>query len=575
MSKLLHIYILFSFLFVFADANAQRKKKEMKPMDVTQLSEDMALKAETTLIAAEKEMILENYAKAYDLYQEALELNPVSPTIHFKIAEVLSKNGESQKAIDYISKAIELDSENKFFHLLAAEIYKSVSSYERAIEEYNYLVEHFPGNTTYLFDMALLYQFQGKNDKALAAYERAEEIYGINEFVLREKQKIYLKEKNYDALIADWDTLIATYPDNKDYVIEICEFLLARNRVEDAKQRLENLLQEDPNNMKAELLLSQISLRSGDLDKAVRLASNTLADSSFNYKAKFQLLNALVTLAIDSGRVEEVKELSISLADSYPEEYEVQAFVGDLLFKMGDEKGTVKYYLAALDLDQSNFSVWQNILNIEMRMADYSAVLRHAESALEYFPNQAILYFFSGTANQLLGNYRQAVNVLEAGNKYALENNLKALFQGQLGDSYHSLENYEKSDEAYETALKFDPNSSHVLNNYSYFLSIRNTNLEKALKMSTKLVERYPEDATFLDTHGWVLYTMGKFDQALIFLQKAADLNPGGTIVEHLGDVLFQLGRVDEAVEQWERASKMDDASENISRKISDRKLYE
>ena len=47
------------------------------------------------------------------------------------------------------------------------------------------------------------------------------------------------------------------------------------------------------------------------------------------------------------------------------------------------------------------------------------------------------------------------------------------------------------------------------------------------------------------------------------------------TIIEHLGDVLFRLGRVDEAVKQWERASKLDDASENIDKKISDRKLYE
>ena len=48
-----------------------------------------------------------------------------------------------------------------------------------------------------------------------------------------------------------------------------------------------------------------------------------------------------------------------------------------------------------------------------------------------------------------------------------------------------------------------------------------------------------------------------------------------GTIIEHLGDVLFQLGKVDEAVEQWERASKLEDVSSDINKKIADRKLYE
>tara|TARA_Y100001972_G_scaffold129180_1_gene194955 strand:+ start:3058 stop:4767 length:1710 start_codon:yes stop_codon:yes gene_type:complete len=557
------------------EVSAQRKKKDVSPIDVTQLSEDIALKAESTLIEAEKEMILENYAKAYDLFQVALGLNPNNPTIHFKIAEVLSKNGESRQAVSYIKKAIELDRKNKYFHVLAAEIYKSISEYDLALKEYEFLVDNYPGSSSYLFDIAIIYQFQGKNQRALATYERAEEIFGLNEFVLREKQKIYLKERNYEALISDWDELIAAYPDNKDYTIELCEFLLQRNRVDEAKQRLEKLLVEEPDNMKAELLLSQISLRSGDLDKAIRLAENTLADSAFNYKAKFQLLNALVNLAVDSGKVEKVKDLSISLANQYTDQYEVQAFVGDLLFKMGEESAAVDYYLAALKIEQSDFKVWQNILNIEMRMEAYDRVVQHADAAMEYFPNQAILYFFSGTANQMIGNYQEAVNVLETGKKYALEENLIVLFQGQLGDSYNSLQMYEKSEIAYETALQYDPENSHVLNNYSYFLSLRSSNLDKALKMSAKLVELYPQEATFLDTHGWVLYTMGDYDKALIFLEKAAGLKEDGTIIEHLGDVLFRLGRVDEAVKQWERASKLDDASENIDKKILDRKLYE
>ncbi len=575
MTKQLNLWFVLGIVALCFDATAQRKNKDISPLDVTQLSEDIALKAESTLIEAEKEMILENYAKAYDLFQVALGLNPKSPTIHFKIAEVLSKNGESRQAIEYIKKAIDLDKENKYFHVLAAEIYKSVSEYDAALKEYEYLVDNFPGSNSYLFDIAIIYQFQGKNEKALATYERAEQIFGINEFVLREKQKIYLKERNYEALIRDWDELIAAYPDNKDYTIELCEFLLQRNRIDEAKKRLEQLLIDEPDNMKAELLLSQISLRSGDLENAIRLAENTLADSVFNYKAKFQLLNALVDLAVDSGKVEHVKDLSISLANQYTDQYEVQAFVGDLLYKMGEERSAVDYYLSALKIEQSDFKVWQNILNIEMRLEAYDQVVKHADAAMEYFPNQAILYFFSGTASQMMGNYQQAVNVLETGKKFALEEDLIVLFQGQLGDSYNSLKMYQKSETAYETALQYDPENSHVLNNYSYFLSLRSTNLDKALKMSTRLVELYPEDATFLDTHGWVLYTLGEYSKALIFLEKAANLKADGTIIEHLGDVLFRLGRIDEAVEQWERASKMDDASENIDKKISDRKLYE
>ena len=72
MVKHLHIWFLLFVLVIGFDASAQRNKKDASPMDVTQLSEDIALKAESTLIEAEKEMILENYSKAFELFQVAL-----------------------------------------------------------------------------------------------------------------------------------------------------------------------------------------------------------------------------------------------------------------------------------------------------------------------------------------------------------------------------------------------------------------------------------------------------------------------------------------------------------------------
>jgi predicted Zn-dependent protease len=96
------------------------------------------------------------------------------------------------------------------------------------------------------------------------------------------------------------------------------------------------------------------------------------------------------------------------------------------------------------------------------------------------------------------------------------------------------------------------------------------------LNMSSKLVEKYPDNSTYLDTHAWVLYVKGDYNEARIYLEKAiTDENVSGTIVEHYGDVLYQLGEVENAVRQWEVARDMLDASENIEKKIADRKLYE
>ena len=93
--------------------------------------------------------------------------------------------------------------------------------------------------------------------------------------------------------------------------------------------------------------------------------------------------------------------------------------------------------------------------------------------------------------------------------------------------------------------------------------------------MSTRLVELHPNNSTYLDTHGWVLYVNGDFKESKKFLERAASLDDDGTIIEHYGDVLFQLGNVEEAIVQWEKARDLGEASELIDKKIADRKLYE
>jgi tetratricopeptide (TPR) repeat protein len=189
-----------------------------------------------------------------------------------------------------------------------------------------------------------------------------------------------------------------------------------------------------------------------------------------------------------------------------------------------------------------------------------------------------MIYYFNGLANSRQRNFDEAIQSLEQGKRMAGSNPaLKCEINSLLGDAYHARKDYDKSDIAYDEALAFNPGNEAVLNNYSYYLALRKSNLEKAEKMSSQLVKSHPDNATYLDTHAWVLFSRQKYKEARKAIEKAINTGQANaTHFEHYGDILYKLGDVDDAVKQWEKARGMlGSGSELLNKKISNRKIYE
>ena len=138
------------------------------------------------------------------------------------------------------------------------------------------------------------------------------------------------------------------------------------------------------------------------------------------------------------------------------------------------------------------------------------------------------------------------------------------------------MKEYEKSDKAFEDALKIDPDNSVVLNNYAYYLSIRKDKLEKAEKYSRRSNEIAQNNRSYIDTYGWILYQLGKYAEAEIWLARAVKMGAkNAVILEHYGDVLFKLNKITDAVNYWKEAKLSGVNSEILDKKITDKKLYE
>ena len=131
---------------------------------------------------------------------------------------------------------------------------------------------------------------------------------------------------------------------------------------------------------------------------------------------------------------------------------------------------------------------------------------------------------------------------------------------GLIGDMWHNLGNERKTFSYYESALKLNPKNSSVLNNWAWHLcsgkngrKASKSALKKALQMAQQAVEQDPDNATMLDTLGWILYLQGKPQEAKPYFKHA--MLYGGkdsaTVLRHYAEVLKALG--DEDLSQYYR----------------------
>jgi Tfp pilus assembly protein PilF len=101
--------------------------------------------------------------------------------------------------------------------------------------------------------------------------------------------------------------------------------------------------------------------------------------------------------------------------------------------------------------------------------------------------------------------------------------------------------------------------------------------LEKAEQMAKKATELDPNNPSNQDTYGWVLFQLGKYEEAKEWIGKAIENGEDNSavVLEHYGDVMWKLGDKKEAQKYWERALKAGEGSEFLEKKVQDKMLYE
>ncbi len=123
------------------------------------------------------------------------------------------------------------------------------------------------------------------------------------------------------------------------------------------------------------------------------------------------------------------------------------------------------------------------------------------------------------------------------------------------GIAHERTNAWDKAESDLRTALRLEPEQPQVLNYLGYSYVEKQENLTEALTMIERAVAARPEDGYIIDSLGWALFRLGRYEESVVQMERAVERMPADSLVnDHLGDVYWAVGRAREAAFQWRRA---------------------
>ena len=545
----------------------------------TSISQDNKNEFEYTFIEGLKQKMIGNQQAAITLFSKCLEINPNSSSAMFELAKIHSSSGDQTSSSLLLEKAINLDPDNKWYKLLLAQIYQQGKQYKKAADLYQQLYQTDSDNMEYLYMNASLLSSAGKFDLAIDAYNELEKKVGINDQISVEKEQIFLSEGKKKEAQAELQKLIDSNPKEPHYYGLLADYYLSEKDEVNALKNYNKILEIDPDNGFVLFSLTSFYRQKEDKEKAWEYIKKGFQSKTVEVETKIQYY-LLITSEPDKPffTEDQVSELVNILIQTNADDYRVFTVYAEYLISKGKLAEAREQLRKVLETNKDNYAIWERMLLVSNDLLDFKSVYDDAGKAIELFPNQPVLYGLKAVACLQLEKYTEALDILKDGEPYVLDNNpLKIQFDLYRAEANYKLDRVEEAFKAFEEVINLDPENWMAMNNYAYYLSLRNENLEKAEDLSGKAVRANPENPTYLDTYAWVLFMRKDYTLAKFYMETAIKNggNKNGVIVEHYGDILSKLDLTDQAVEQWKKALELGDGTKFLSEKIKQQRYLD
>ena len=325
-----------------------------------------------------------------------------------------------------------------------------------------------------------------------------------------------LQRRSSADAIAFGRKFLAAHPAAKDIRLSVARLLVNEHRNDEARKEIQALVKQHPQ------------------DPAVALAAGLLAVQASDWALADVQLKRSLELDASGANVDTVR-----------------FYLGQVSEELKKTDEALQWYRAVGEGDQyiPAQSRIATLLAKQGKVSEARALLQAIQS--QSLPQRIQLVQAEAGVLRDTGAYQQAYDVLsEASEKYP--NTPELMYDlAMMAEKVNRIDVLESN---LRRLIEMRPDHAHAYNALGYTLADRTDRFEEAYQFVDKALKLAPEDPFIQDSMGWVLYRLGRLQEAQNYLEKAYKRRPDPEIAAHLGEVLWAQGRRDEARRMWQSA---------------------
>ena len=511
-----------------------------------------------------------NHDAAFDLLQHCIEINPNAAEAYFFVAQYYSSLKQQEQALTYLEKAYELNPQNSIYTETLAQAYTSVRQYEKAIDVFEALFSREPDRDDVLAILYELYQRSDQLEKAVYALERLETLDGKTERLSLAKSELYTRLGNKKAAIAEIKALADQYPNDLNYRVMYGDALLQNGQKKQALSVYQGVLKEEPDNVQAQLSMISYYAAEGDTEKADEMNERVLLNDDVEPSVRMEIMRREVMNNLQNGG-DSVRILKLfHRLLSVPEPDADMALMCATYMKLREMPADSinGMYERVLQIAPDNSYARLQLVASAWDKDQLDKVIDLCKAARQYNPDDMAFYYYQGFAYYRQDDVDNALDAFQNGVSVITEQSnpdLASDFYEVMGELLYKKGMVREAFAAYDSCLVWKEDKISCLNNYAYYLSELDEQLERAELMSYKTIKAEPKNATYLDTYAWILFKQGRYSEAKIYMDQTLQNDPdtSAVVLEHAGDIYAKCNDLQQALNYWQQAlDKSSDDSE-------------